>query len=131
VKNLKPIAALALAGALLACSSSESDSSKLQATEAGYDTGAKGGPARAQSQQPPFEGYRVQLAILPERKDAERSRDSLEARLGGELQGLAVIAPTDSETSYRVASRPMTAAGAEIACAKLLEEHQQCVVVKR
>jgi hypothetical protein len=140
VKNPRLIPTLLVAGSLLACSSSESDWSKAQATIAEpasqgsaqkHGAGSKEDQARAQLQKPQSEGYRIQFGIFPEQQDAEKLHDSLESRLGGELQGTVVIPPSDSESSYRVASRPMTAEGAEAACAKLIEDHLRCAVVKR
>ena len=118
--NSKRITLLVLASAVLACSVNASGRSTAHAD-----------PPGAGSHQRPFEGFRVQLALFIDRKDAEKSRDSLVARLGRELQGIAVVPAPDSLGLYRVASPPMTAENAEITCAKLIEEHQSCAVVER
>jgi SPOR domain len=114
------ITMLVLTGALSACSANASGDDTAQADQPG-----------AGLQKRVFEGYRVQLALFTDRKDAEKSRDSFLAHLGGELQGIEVVPLSDSLGLYRVASRPMTAEDAEIACAKLIEQHQSCAVVKR
>jgi SPOR domain len=118
--NSKRITLLVLASALSACSAHASDHDRQQAD-----------PPRAELQTRPFQGYRVQLALFNDRKDAEKSRDSLVAHLGGELQGIEVVPAPDLPGLYRVASPPMTSENAEVTCAKLIEQHQSCAVVER
>lgn len=154
MKDLRVIVLLTLATALPACGSSgESDWNEAQAanTATAYQAFLEQHPTDAHAQQardrlqkmaaaepvrtplqkPQPKDYRVQVGIFPRQKDAENSRESLQTQLGGELQELVVIPPSDSETSYRLASEPMTADDAENACAKLIAEDRHCEVVKR
>jgi outer membrane protein assembly factor BamD (BamD/ComL family) len=93
-----------------------------------YSQGPEADQARAQLQK--LTGYRVQLATSRNEKAAEKSRDSLQARLKDELHALVVVPPTGSEKLYRVTSAPLTEADAKSACTKLKKSHQHCEVVK-
>lgn len=96
-----------------------------------YSQGPEVDQARAQLQKLQSEGYRVQLATFKDDPQAEKSRDSLKARFGSELNDVIVIPPAGSEKLHKVVSAPMTEADAKSACAKLKKAHQHCEVVKR
>ena len=96
-----------------------------------YNQGPEVDQAKAQLQKLQSEGYRVELASFKDEKAAEKSRDSLKAKFGSELNDVVVIPPSGSEKQHRVASAPMTEADAKAACAKLKKAHQHCEVVKR
>jgi cell division septation protein DedD len=95
-----------------------------------YSQGPEADQARVQLQKLQSEGYRVQLATFRDEKAAEKSRNTLKARLSGELHDIVIIPPTGSDKLHRVASGPMTEADAKSACAKLKKTHQHCEVVK-
>jgi outer membrane protein assembly factor BamD (BamD/ComL family) len=96
-----------------------------------YSTGPEVDQAQAQLQKLQSEGYRVELASFKDEKAAEKSRDSLKAKFGSELNDVVVIPPSGLEKQQRVASAPMTEADAKAACAKLKKAHQHCEVIKR
>ena len=96
-----------------------------------YSTGPEVDQAQAQLQKLQSEGYRVELASFKDEKAAEKSRDSLKAKFGSELNDVVVVPPSGSEKQQRVASAPMTEADAKAACAKLKKAHQHCEVIKR
>jgi outer membrane protein assembly factor BamD (BamD/ComL family) len=95
-----------------------------------YSQGPEVDQAREQLKKLQSEQYRVQLASFKDEKHAEKSRHSLEARLGNELHDLVVIPANSSDKLIRVDSGPMTEADAKSACTKLKKEHQRCEVVK-
>lgn len=111
---------LGAAGALLACSASASDQHPIEAIQ-----------EHARIPEHPSAQYRVQLGLYADRETAQKALARIEARVGGQLQGFGVIQPSDSESSYGVASGPMSATDAEVACGKLIAEHCSCAVVKR
>jgi outer membrane protein assembly factor BamD (BamD/ComL family) len=96
-----------------------------------YSTGPEVDQAQAQLQKLQSEGYRVELASFKDEKAAEKSRDTLKAKFGSELNDVVVIPPSGFEKQQRVASAPMTEADAKAACAKLKKAHQHCEVIKR
>jgi outer membrane protein assembly factor BamD (BamD/ComL family) len=96
-----------------------------------YNQGPEVDQAKAQLQKLQSEGYRVELASFKDEKAAEKSRDSLKAKLGSELSDVVVVPPSGSQKQHRVVSAPMTEADAKTACAKLKKAHQHCEVIKR
>ncbi len=96
-----------------------------------YSQGPEADEARAQLQKLQSEGYRIVLASAKDEKAATKAHEQLQAKVGNDVPGLAVIPPSGSDKQYRVASGPMTEADAKAACAKLKKAHQRCEVVKR
>jgi outer membrane protein assembly factor BamD (BamD/ComL family) len=96
-----------------------------------YNQGPEVDQAKAQLQKLQSEGYRVALGSFRDEKAADKSRDSLKTKFGGELNDVVVIPPAGTEKQYKVASAPMTEDDAKAACAKLKKAHQHCEVIKR
>lgn len=85
---------------------------------------------QAHEQLKELQGYRVELASFKDAKHAEKSRDSLKARLNSELPDIVVLPASASNKLNRVASGPMTEADAQAACTQLKKRHQHCEVIK-
>jgi len=78
-----------------------------------------------------LQGYRVQLGAFKDEKSAQKALDNLKKRVGNDIPGLEVVAPTGTEKRHIVASGPMTEDDANAACAKLKKAHAHCEVIKR
>jgi len=74
--------------------------------------------------------YRLQLADTRSESSAEAKRAHLQARFGSVLQEVVVIAPSGTNTDYRVISGPMSQSMAKSTCATLERSHQSCKLIQ-
>lgn len=76
------------------------------------------------------EEYRVQLAALRGKSEAERVRGRLQTRYAKLLHQVVIISPSQPDELNRVISAPMSFEEAQSACAELKKVRQHCEVTK-